>query len=97
MGPSQGLLWKIYTGVLGAVTTIATQKAITQGWKLATGEEPPEPGDPDTPLGYALIWVLSSAIGVGVVQVMTNRFAARRWRNSIGADSPNIGKVKFKI
>ncbi|GAB3622984.1 hypothetical protein GCM10027418_10660 [Mariniluteicoccus endophyticus] len=97
MGPTQGLVWKIYTGVLGAVTTIAAQKIVTKGWELATGEEPPEPGDPDTPLTAALSWALASAIGVGVVQLMTNRFTARRFRANFVEGEPNPRPIKLKI
>ncbi|GAB3710495.1 DUF4235 domain-containing protein [Mariniluteicoccus flavus] len=97
MGPTQGLVWKIYTGVLGAVTTIAAQKAVTQAWKLATGEEPPEPGDPDTPLHMAVTWALASAIGVGVVQLMTNRFTMRRFRAQFAEADAKVQQVRLKI
>ncbi len=30
MEPSKGLLWKIYTTLIGTVTTIVAQKAITK-------------------------------------------------------------------
>lgn len=96
MGPTQSLVWKIYTGVLGAVTTIAAQKVVTQGWKLATGEEPPEPGDPETPLHLAVTWALASAVGVGVVQLLTNRYTARRHIAQFG-DTTKSGPIKLKI
>ena len=50
MGPTQKLLWKLYVGVIGAVTTIAAQRLVKAGWKLVTGNEPPSPTDPDTPV-----------------------------------------------
>lgn len=97
MKPSQGLLWKIYTGVLGAVTTLAAQKIVQASWKVVTGEEPPEPSDPDTPLYQAVTWALASAIGIGVVQLLTNRFTARRWRDEIGGESPKRKKINLSI
>lgn len=96
MEPSKGLLWKIYTTLIGTVTTIVAQKAITKGWEVVTGEEPPEPGDPDTPLVKALTWALAWGVGVGVVQLLTNRFAVRRFQANLGSDhKPN--KVKLSI
>lgn len=97
MGPTQGLVWKIYTGVLGAVTTIAAQKAVSKAWKLSTGSEPPEPGDPDTPLHLAMTWALASALGVGVVQLLTNRYTARRFRSQFAEADAKAEKIKLKI
>ena len=97
MGPTQSLVWKIYAGAVGAVTTIAAQKLITQIWKMAVGDEPPEPGDPDTPLHLALSWAVATGIGVGLVQLMTSRFTARQWQRSIGTAAPSFGKVSVKV
>lgn len=96
MGPSQKLLWKIYVGVLGAVATIAAQKGLEAAWKGATGDEPPSPTDPKTPLAQAVIWALASGVGVGVVQLLANRFAANRWQASMGVDAPDLPKINFK-
>lgn len=96
MGASQSLVWKVYTGVLGAVTTIAAQKLVTAGWKLATGDEPPSPTDPDTPFGVAASWAIASAIGVGVVQLATARYTARRFADDVGKHAPDK-KLKLKI
>ena len=67
----QKLAWKIYIGVIGAVTTIAAQKLITAGWKAITGDEPPAPTDPDTPIGVAVSWAIASGVGIGVTQLVT--------------------------
>jgi Protein of unknown function (DUF4235) len=97
MGPTQKLLWKLYVGVIGAATTIAAQKLLTAGWKLVTGNEPPEPTDPDTPLLEAVTWALASGIGIGVTQLLTQRIAARHWGKEIGNETPSAGKIKFNI
>jgi Protein of unknown function (DUF4235) len=97
MGPMQTVLGKLYVGVIGAVTTIAAQRLLKAGWKLVTGEEPPSPTDPDTPVVTALSWALASGIGVGVTQILTQRMAARHWGKEIGNETPDSGKIKVKI
>jgi hypothetical protein len=97
MGPSQKMLWKIYVGVIGAVTTIVAQKLVTLGWKIATGDDPPEPTDPETPVIQAVSWAVASGVGVGVVQLLTQRAAARHWAKDIGTTTPDGGKIKIKI
>ena len=88
MGPSQKLIWKLYAGVLGAVTSFAALKLVTLLWKTLTGNEPPTPTDPRTPLSQALSWALASAIGVRLTQIVTQRFAARRWSDEMGTEAP---------
>src|SRR5687768_10656517 len=98
MGPTQKLLWKLYVGVIGAVTTIAAQRLIKAGWKLVTGDDPPSPTDPDTPVITAMTWALASGVGVGVTQLLTQRMAARHWGKEIGSDTPeDTGKIKVKF
>ncbi|MBX7475167.1 DUF4235 domain-containing protein [Streptomyces sp. MAG02] len=42
------ILWKVYAGALGAVTTIVSQKVVEGVWKYVTGdEETPQPDDPE--------------------------------------------------
>lgn len=97
MGPTQKLLWKLYAGVLGTLVTVVTQRLVKLSWKAATGEDPPAPTDPRTPVAQAVIWSIASAVGVGVAQLLTQRFAARHWSNEIGADTPPGNKIKVKI
>jgi hypothetical protein len=96
MGPTQKLLWKLYAGVIGAVTTLAAQRLLKAGWKAVTGKEPPSPTDPDTPVFQAMTWALASGIGVGVTQLLTQRMAARRWEG-FSNESPKAGKIRFNI
>jgi hypothetical protein len=96
MGPTQKLLWKLYAGVIGAVTTLAAQRLLKAGWKAVTGKEPPSPTDPDTPVFQAMTWALASGIGVGVTQLLTQRMAARRW-GGFGDENPKAGKIRFNI
>jgi hypothetical protein len=87
MGPTQKLFWKLYVGVIGAVTTIAAQRLLKAAWKLVTGNEPPSPTDPDTPVLEAMTWAPASGVGIGVTQIPTQRMAARHWEKEIGTDA----------
>jgi Protein of unknown function (DUF4235) len=96
VGPSEKLVWKIYVGVVGAITTIVAQKLLTKAWEIATGEEPPSPTDPDTPVFAALTWAFASGVGVGVTQLMTKRVLAKRRAGQLGV-KPDPGKIKVAV
>jgi hypothetical protein len=97
MGPSQKLIWKLYAGALGIVTTFAAQKLVTLAWKTVTGDEPPSPTDPRTPLHQALSWALASTIGVSVTQIVTQRFAARRWSDEQGTAPEGRRRIRLSV
>jgi Protein of unknown function (DUF4235) len=97
MGPTQKLFSKLYVGIIAAVTTLAAQRLLKAGWKLVTGDEPPSPTDPDTPVIEAVSWALASGIGMGVTQLLTQRFAARHWGKDIGNETPDDGKIWLRI
>lgn len=88
MSFSEKLLWKVYAGAIGAVTTVVAQKLVTKAWEASTGAEPPDPNDPDTPIVQALIWAASSGLGVGVAQLVMNRWVQRRWLSNMGHAAP---------
>lgn len=81
------LVWKMYAVLIGTVTTIAATKVMGKVWEVVTGEEPPEPGDPDTPLHLAIVWSAASAIGVGTAQLVTNRGVLKRMRKALNDDT----------
>jgi hypothetical protein len=83
----QPIVWKVYAALIGAVTTMVAQKVVAKGWTVITGEEPPEPGDPDTPLHLAITWSIASAVGVGTAQLLSNRGVLRRMRKAVGEGS----------
>lgn len=93
---SDKLVWKLYIGVVGAATTIAAQKLISFTWKQVTGDEPPSPTDPDTPLRVAATWALASGIGLGATQLLTARLAAKHFARN-GRQVPGLGRVKIKM
>ncbi|HEX6759476.1 MAG TPA: DUF4235 domain-containing protein [Propionibacteriaceae bacterium] len=97
MGPTQKLFSKLYVGIIAAVTTLATQRLLKAGWKFVTGDEPPSPTDPDTPVIEAVSWALASGIGMGVTQLLTQRIAARHWGKEIGNETPDDGRIWLRI
>lgn len=92
---TQKMIWKIYAGVLGAATTIVAQKLVTKAWEASTGETPPDPNDPETPITQALIWALASGFGVGIAQLTMNRYMSRHWAKATGGKAP--GKLFNKL
>ena len=93
---SEKVLWKVYIGAVGAVTTFAAQKLITYTWEKVTGEEPPSPTDPDTPWATAMIWALASGVGVGAAQLVSARLAAKHFARE-GHKAPGLGRVKISL
>lgn len=96
MSVTQNMMFNAYSGAIAAVTAVAGHKAVDLLWKTVTGEEPPEPNDPATPTKQAFAWVLANAIGIGVMGVAANRFAANRWLK-YGKELPTTRNVNFKI
>ena len=79
MSLSETLLRRLYVGVVGLLTTVAAQRAVSSAWKLATGDRPPAHDDPDVPTATAAGWALASGLGVGVAQFLIKRSTGRRW------------------
>jgi len=97
MGVSEKLLWKLYVGVIGVVTTVVAQRLVRTGWRVVTGRTPPLPTDPQVPAAEAVTWALASGLGVGVTQLVVKRSAARRWATRIGQHTPPGGKLRLKL
>ena len=95
MAATEKLMWKVYAGAIGAVTTIVAQKVVTKVWVASTGDNPPDPNDHETPLTQALIWAAASGLGVGVAQLVMNRYVARRWVANFSHPSP--GRLRNKL
>lgn len=85
---TEKVIWNVYSGILGALATFIAQKLITMAWQASTGEEPPDPNDPETPGFQAIVWAAASGVGVGVTQIMMNRFVQRRWWSNTGHGAP---------
>ena len=98
MSIAQNLTWKVYSIVLGTAATLVVQKVLHSGWKFVTGDQPPNPNDPDVPMAEAGIWALSSGIGLGMAQLTTNRYLARKYRETFtGAQIRVPAKTKVTL
>lgn len=95
MGLANKTVWKLYSTVFSLIVAAVTARLLSRGWKLATGEEPPDAQDPDTPTSKAVTWAIASAVGVVTSQLLTKRFTERRWTEQTGR-SPGSGKKKGK-
>ena len=63
MDISQKVVWNLYSTVVAVGAAAVTKKAVESAWEFVTGEEPPEPNDPDVPTGQAIAWVVAVAVG----------------------------------
>lgn len=93
MKSSQKTLFRLYIAGVGAITTMVTARALDSAWKVATGNRPPSPDDPNVPLRHALMWTLASAAGIGLAQVLANRLAAQQWTRLTGAPAPSSSRT----
>lgn len=86
------ILWKVYAGALGAVTTIVSHKVVEGVWKYVTGDdETPQPDDPEVSTTKALSWALASGIGIAGSQLLMHRFVNKRWMK-FSSVNPITGK-----
>ena len=93
---SQKIVWNLYSTTIATLSGIVASKVVDAAWGFVTGEEPPEPNDPDTPTAVAVTRVVAVALGVGLSQVLVNRLAARRWQEHTGLSTPiRTVNVKF--
>lgn len=92
--------YKIVAGLLGGVATFVTQKLIKASWKTITGDEPPNPSDPEASTVAAVSWAAASAVGVAVAQVLAQRIVAKRYESvgkGLDFDPDNRQTIKAKV
>lgn len=72
------VLEKAYPAIIGALVTFLAQFIVRKMYTVATGQEPPDPNDPEVPTREALAWFVASTIGVGVAQLVAGRYSTRK-------------------
>ncbi|MDR0435346.1 MAG: DUF4235 domain-containing protein [Propionibacteriaceae bacterium] len=74
---------KLMVAGVGMLASMVAQKAVQAVWGALTGEEPPNPNDPEVPAPVAFTWAIASGIGLLVAQVFSNRYAARKYAKPV--------------
>ncbi|MEV0403903.1 DUF4235 domain-containing protein [Actinoallomurus sp. NPDC050550] len=84
--PDKGELgWRLVAGAAAFGAGFVARKAITVGWKRATGKEPPaNPESPEVALTEAIGWAVVMGVGMEVARLLATRAAAHRWHKSTG-------------
>ena len=81
-----GVLWK---GLVTACTLLAgglAQRALSSGWKAATGHTPPtKPESPDVGVAEAVAFAAIAGALLNVARVVAIRQAARYWTTRRGS------------
>lgn len=86
MSVTRNLMFNAYSGGVAALTAVVAHKVVETLWTTVTGEEPPQANDPAVPPAKAFGWVIANAVGIGLLGVAANRFAAQRWLKFSGED-----------
>ncbi|MFG2002999.1 DUF4235 domain-containing protein [Spirillospora sp. NPDC048911] len=77
--------WRVMAGAAAFAGGFVAKKAITMGWKKATGKEPPtNPESPDVALSEAIGWAVIMGVGMEVARLLATRAAARQWAKGTG-------------
>ncbi len=97
MSVTRNIMWNAYSGLIAAGSTIAAHKVVDGLWRAVTGDEPPDPNDPATPLTEAMLWAVAGGLGIALSQVVVNRFAANRWEKFTGHLPPNMRNVHVSL
>jgi len=85
MADKGDLGWKVFAGVAAFAGGFVARKAITFGWKKATGKEPPtNPESPEVAIGEAVGWAVVMGVGMELARLLATRAAASRWQKGHG-------------
>jgi hypothetical protein len=89
--PAGKLGYKVLASIGAALSTAIARKALSSGWKKATGKEPPaDPSHPDVRWREAIGWAAASAGGLAVAKLIAQRRVAETWRRASGTLPPGM-------
>lgn len=90
--------FKLFAGLLGGVSALVGQRVMRGAWNKVTGEEPPDPSDPEVPVSKAMGWLILSGVALGVIQVAIERFTSRKLSQYSGEIPDTVNRdIKFKV
>jgi hypothetical protein len=83
--------YKILAGLGATVGAAVARKALSTGWKTATGKEPPaKPEHPDVKWAEGATWAAVSAAAVAVARLLAQRRVAATWQRASGTMPPGL-------
>jgi hypothetical protein len=83
------IIWTITSYAAGALATMLTRRLLVLSWKSARHEPPPDdPADRGTPWTPAIVWAISSGVGIGVARLVAVRGAAKAWEATTNEPHP---------
>jgi len=78
-------VWAVFGLVSALAGATVAKKALSTGWKAATGKEPPaNPADPDVQMWEAVAWAAVSGTSVALARMLASRRAANYFVKSTG-------------
>ena len=78
MSVTRNIMWNAYSGLIAAGSTIAAHKVVDGLWRAVTGDEPPDPNDPATPLTEAMLWAVAGGLGIAPLRSLINNIHDER-------------------
>jgi hypothetical protein len=69
---------KLAAPVIALTAAWAVRKVLDKGYTSVTGENPPKATDPDAPMRRILVYAISTAAAVALVNVLVDRLTATR-------------------
>jgi thiazole synthase ThiGH ThiG subunit len=86
-------VWSVFSVVAALGAAAVARKALTTGWKAATGKQPPaNPADPDVDMKEAVAWAVASGTLVALARMLASRRAANYYLKSTGELPPPLRK-----
>jgi cytochrome c oxidase assembly factor CtaG len=80
----------LLTRAAGIAAIWGTQRILTAAFKKRAGHEPPSAADTKTSIGGVIGWAVVSAASLATVQVLVDRWAARRALAHLTAPSTDV-------
>lgn len=83
--------YKILALVASLIGAFVARKALTLGWRLASGKEPPSnPEHPEVTWAEAASWAIVSGAVVGLARMIAQKRVAASWHKSTGTLPPGL-------
>lgn len=84
-------MWTVFSLVAAVGAAAVARKAISTGWKAATGKNPPaNPADPDVDVWEAVTWAAVSGTLIAIARMLATRRAANYYAKSTGHLPPGL-------